>query len=231
MQSGAVEEINEERAVSWSVWMDFFLLFVLVPLTCWFFEPPILVVLGASAGILILALWRDPEFLWKSLNKWRVARHEWAEMLLVWLLATAVMLAIVWWHSPDSLFRLPRRHTEFWLSFIALYPITSVVPQEIIYRAYFFRRYRALFRRSETLVLASAIAFAFAHIIMRNSIAVTLTVAAGWLFARSFARTRSLPFVFVQHSLYGCTAFTVGLGRYFYQTNPHSLHTIATMFH
>ncbi|WP_234730087.1 hypothetical protein [Acidocella facilis] len=43
-----------------------------------------------------------------------------------------------------------------------------------------------------------------------------LTLAGGWLFARSYAATRSLTFSGVEHALYGCLVFTIGLGQYFY---------------
>jgi membrane protease YdiL (CAAX protease family) len=73
------------------------------------------------------------------------------------------------------------------------------------------------------MILASAAAFAFLHIVFRNSLAMALTVAGGLLFAARYSETGSLATSSVEHALYGCWLFTVGLGQYFNQG------TIATM--
>jgi uncharacterized protein len=52
--------------------------------------------------------------------------------------------------------------------------VLSVYPQGIIYRAFFFERYRGLFPGPAMLIVVSAAAFSFAHIIFRNPIAVGL---------------------------------------------------------
>jgi hypothetical protein len=43
-----------------------------------------------------------------------------------------------------------------------------------------------------------------------------MTTAGGLLFARDYARHRSLSLTCLEHSLYGCLIFTIGLGRFFY---------------
>jgi membrane protease YdiL (CAAX protease family) len=66
------------------------------------------------------------------------------------------------------------------------------------------------------MIVASAAAFAFLHIVFRNTLAVALTFAGGLLFAFRYAETDSLLTSSVEHALYGCWLFTVGLGQYFY---------------
>ena len=66
------------------------------------------------------------------------------------------------------------------------------------------------------MIVASAAAFAFMHIIFRNWVAVGLTFAGGLLFAARYAGTNSLATSSFEHALYGCWLFTVGLGQYFY---------------
>jgi CAAX protease family protein len=63
--------------------------------------------------------------------------------------------------------------------------------------------------------VASAIAFSWAHIVLLNSLAVVFTLLRGWLFARTYLRTRSLLATAVKHAAYGCLLFTVSLGRWF----------------
>lgn len=67
------------------------------------------------------------------------------------------------------------------------------------------------------MILASAAAFAFMHIVFRNPVAVVYTFAGGVLFARRYYRSGSLLVSSLEHALYGCWMFTVGLGPYFYQ--------------
>jgi membrane protease YdiL (CAAX protease family) len=66
------------------------------------------------------------------------------------------------------------------------------------------------------MIVASAAAFAFLHIIFRNSLAVALTFAGGLLFSARYAETSSLATSSFEHALYGCWLFTLGLGQYFY---------------
>jgi membrane protease YdiL (CAAX protease family) len=66
------------------------------------------------------------------------------------------------------------------------------------------------------MILASAVVFAFLHIVFRNWLAVALTFVGGLLFAASYAETGSLATSSFEHALYGCWLFTVGLGQYFY---------------
>jgi membrane protease YdiL (CAAX protease family) len=99
-----------------------------------------------------------------------------------------------------------------------LYPLLSVWPQEVIFRRFFFARYQEIFGAAG-LVPASALAFGFAHIIFLNWVAVAMTLAGGAIFATDYARYRRLGLACLEHSLYGCLIFTIGLGQYFY-TGP-----------
>jgi membrane protease YdiL (CAAX protease family) len=104
---------------------------------------------------------------------------------------------------------------------IAAYPIFSVYPQGLIYRAFFFHRYHSLLRldpaaRDWLMILLSAATFALMHILFHNWIALALTFPGGILFARRYIDTRSLCVSSLEHALYGCFLFTIGLGQYFY---------------
>ena len=109
-----------------------------------------------------------------------------------------------------------RQHPGFWAVVMVAYPVVSVYPQGLLYRAFFFDRYAALFPGKWATILASAAAFAFLHIVFRNWLAVALTFAGGLLFAARYADTGSLAASSFEHALYGCWLFTVGLGQFFY---------------
>ncbi len=118
---------------------------------------------------------------------------------------------------PLSFLSFPRRVPDLWLTIMMLYPLLSVIPQEFAYRTFFFHRYGPLFGGQRwTAIVVNALLFGFAHIIFGNWIAVVGTFLAGLLFAYRYDRTRSFWAVWLEHSLYGCLVFTVGLGRYFF---------------
>ncbi|HET6984641.1 MAG TPA: hypothetical protein VFI53_21025 [Myxococcaceae bacterium] len=50
---------------------------------------------------------------------------------------------------------------------------------------------------------------------LANGLALALTLLGGWMFSRTYLRTRSLVATAVEHAAYGCLLFTVGLGRWF----------------
>jgi uncharacterized protein len=102
-----------------------------------------------------------------------------------------------------------------WAAMLAVYPLISVYPQELLYRAFFTRRYHSLFPRMEMSLLASPLVFAWLHMIFRNHYAVILTLVGGWFFAQTYERTHSLRLVCFEHAIYGYLILTIGLGDYF----------------
>jgi membrane protease YdiL (CAAX protease family) len=90
-----------------------------------------------------------------------------------------------------------------------------VLPQELLYRAFFFERYQLIFNNPKSMMLASSISFGFLHIIFHNYLAVSLTVIGGYFFSQSYNATRSLLLTCFEHSLYGLLVFALGFGDFF----------------
>jgi membrane protease YdiL (CAAX protease family) len=137
-------------------------------------------------------------------------------MLGIFAIVALLLWAGVHWIAPKLEWSFVREHPALWAAVMALYPVLSVYPQGVLYRAFFMQRYAEIFPQRWMMLLASAAAFAFLHIIFRNSLAVWLTFGGGLLFAWRYAETGSLLTSSVEHALYGCWLFTVGLGGYFY---------------
>ncbi|MDX1501094.1 MAG: CPBP family intramembrane glutamic endopeptidase [Thermoanaerobaculia bacterium] len=170
----------------------------------------------AAFGLALLYLLRDPGFdrreLWNAAPFAREARRFVPRFLV---LAALIALCVALF-DPSELLNFPRRRPGIWLAVMLLYPLLSVYPQELLFRTFLFRRYRALFGGSTALVWASAAAFAFVHILFESWLAVAFTLPGGLLFADTYRRSRSLLAASVEHALYGCFVFTIGLGRHFY---------------
>lgn len=138
-----------------------------------------------------------------------------ARVLALFVVAGALMTGAVAWLLPACFLSLVRQQPVLWQLIMMLYPLLSVYPQEVIYRGFLFHRYRALFPKPWMMVCASAVTFGFVHIIFWNWLAVGLSLLGGFIFARTYQRTGSLLMTSIEHSLYGCLIFTVGLGKYF----------------
>jgi hypothetical protein len=143
-------------------------------------------------------------------------RVEMRDILRRFLLLGSLLTLAVWWFQPAQFLNLPRAHPLLWLLIMILYPLLSVWPQEVIYRRFFFQRYAPLFSEGNALIAASALAFGFGHVIFLNMIAVVMTSIGGVIFAAGYAKHRSLRIACIEHALYGCLVFTLGLGQYFY---------------
>ncbi|WP_173138417.1 CPBP family intramembrane glutamic endopeptidase [Kibdelosporangium persicum] len=174
---------------------------------------PFLVVLGVVS---VLYLVRQKSFDRKDFLRPEAVRGQLRPMLALWVLAAVVAVAAVAILLPDDLFGLPASNPWLWLAIAIGYPLLSVYPQELIYRAFMFHRYSAVFGTGAGMVVASAAAFGFAHIIFGNWFAVVATTVGGLLFASRYARSRSLLAVSIEHGLYGVLIFTVGLGQFVY---------------
>ncbi len=198
--------------------LEFILLYVALPLA-YRFSPvrvPALPLLWAVAGYAGWQLWRDPRF--DRAHLWNAGT---LPGRLVPILAVFAVVALALWlgvrrFAPGLQWSFVRQHPGFWAVVMVAYPVLSVYPQGILYRAFFFERYVGLFPGKWAMIVASAAAFAFLHIIFRNSLALALTFAGGILFAARYAETGSLATSCFEHALYGCWLFTVGLGQFFY---------------
>ncbi|GAN55638.1 CPBP family intramembrane glutamic endopeptidase [Tanticharoenia sakaeratensis] len=181
---------------------------------------PLLILELRRPGILFGLIWVAAIIAYLAIRREKPqphdVRHERRAIFLRFAILAPIIVALTAWLWPETFLSLPRQRPRFWLLIMVLYPVLSVWPQEVLYRAFLFTRYRPLFRSDKGLVAASAITFGFAHVIFLNWIAIAMTAIGGLLFARDYARHRSLRLTCLEHSLYGCLIFTAGLGRFFY---------------
>lgn len=118
-------------------------------------------------------------------------------------------------YDPDSLFNVISTKPLLWLSFSGIYVVLSVIPQEVIYRYFFLKRYRTLFKNKWVMVLVNASLFSLAHIWFNSWIVLAFTFIGGILFLHTYRKTHSLWLVILEHSLYGIWLYTVGYGELF----------------
>ena len=115
--------------------------------------------------------------------------------------------------SPRALFQ---HNYMSWALLMILYPVFSVIPQEIIYRAFFFHRYGSLFKEKRVSWLVNTMLFAFGHILFKNWVAIIGSFVFSLIWATTYLQSRSILTVTIEHALYGDSAFILGVGYYFY---------------
>lgn len=209
-----VDTIPGEPRVSRYVWIEFILLFVLLPVlyaTDLVYVPKVIPLVALFLYCLsILFIQRRNSMAWLNLRAgWKLI------MIRLILINAAVAAAIVLFSTAPLLadFQTNRKL----LLMVALYPFFSAFPQELIFREFFFYRYKGLLRTPGRLLAANIVLFAFAHIYFMNWIAILFTLVGGALFALTYQRTRSLLVVTIEHSLYGLLILSSGLWPYFYK--------------
>lgn len=116
--------------------------------------------------------------------------------------------------NREALFSIVLERPLLWLMISIFYSLFSVLPQEFLFRTYFFNRYESIFPSNKIyIVLINAALFSFAHIFFRNIFVLLLTFAGGILFAFSYIKTKSLLLISIEHAIYGFWLFTLGVGE------------------
>lgn len=201
------------------LWLEWLALFVALPAVLWAMP---------SRALIFVALWlmaigslrywkKQTQYPLGTLWRWPQNTHGvWASIVARFVVCVLAMTLFTWGHDASRLLGLPQQNPAMWLMIMMLYPLLSVIPQELIYRLFFFERYRMLFPSERAMILASGFAFGHVHLVFNNLVAYGMSMVGGWLFASSYSRHKNFAMLWAEHALYGCFVFTIGLGWYFY---------------
>ncbi|NND51898.1 MAG: CPBP family intramembrane metalloprotease [Flavobacteriaceae bacterium] len=192
---------------------EFFIIFILVPISF-----VLNYHIGIKLGIGLLGFLYVIYILLKvEKNKFRLAENLnwpkfWKRSLIHLTVIVIVTITYVWITDKSQLFNAMLDNSKLWVFILFFYSLFSVYPQELIYRTFFFQRYETLFKNKKLFLFLNAIVFSLAHIFFRNTLVMVLTFIGGILFALTFKRTRSTLQVSIEHAIYGCWLYTVGMG-------------------
>lgn len=193
--------------------VEFFIIFIGFPISFVFNFVIWIKMMMAGFGFLyiIFVLLRIEKNKFKiapNLN-WKVF---WKQTIIKLLVIALITTVFVWVTDKKTLFNVLLNKPGLWIMILFIYSLFSVYPQELIYRTFFFQRYAELFKSNNLLIFINAIVFSLGHIFFRNTLVLVLTFLGGLLFAVSFNKTKSTLLVSVEHAIYGCWLFTVGMG-------------------
>lgn len=200
--------------------VEFGLFYVVLPLIIAVLFPPnwMFPALFALTGLGIMLLHWTPGFQWAEL------RYDWAnwslrEVVLFTAFMSVFCVGLIQVTRPDAAFFLLVHRPEM-LAFIWIgYPVLSALPQELLFRPLFFRRYHAILPEGRAAYVLNAAIFSFAHLMYWSWIVALMTFAGGLLFAWAYRQRGSFFYAVLLHAIAGNIIFAVGLGVYFYSGN------------
>ncbi len=195
--------------------LEFLFFYVFVPfiairfLDGWLKIIPLLLI----ALFFFLILRTDPYFDVRIL--YRLDRQHLRKSLPRILIISVLLVWFTFWIFPDLFFKYPLEDFDDYVITLFLYPVVSVIPQELVYRVYFFHRYKTIVPEKYLLMLSNAIIFGLTHWIYGNWVAPIATFIVSWIFIFTYLKSKSLLNVSLEHYIYGFVMFTVGFGYFF----------------
>lgn len=193
---------------------EFFIIFILIPVSFAVSYPIWIKIFVGVVGFLyvLFILLRVEKNKFKILPNlsWKVF---WKRTLIQLIIIVILTTIYMWFIDRNNLFVVILNKPWLWIGILFVYSFFSVYPQELIYRTFFFQRYRSLFKSEVLFIVVNAIVFSLAHIFFRKGLVMIITFVGGILFALTFKKTKSTLLVSIEHAIYGCWLFTVGMGE------------------
>jgi membrane protease YdiL (CAAX protease family) len=193
---------------------ELFIIFILVPVS-FAIDYPIWIkmIIGVLGFMYVLFV-----LLRIEKNKFKIAQHlNWKSFFkrtFIQLTIIAVLTTLyMWFVDPPNLYVVVLNKPLMWLILLFVYSVFSVYPQELIYRTFYFQRYQSLFKNETLFIIINATLFSLAHLFFGNGLVMILTFVGGILFALTYKKTKSTLLVTIEHAIYGCWLFTVGMGE------------------
>ena len=175
-------------------------------------------VLFALTAVGLGLLHVTPGFHWRELTRGR-GRIGWGRVAAFGAATAAVSAALVLSLRPDAWLMPGRESPALLLAILALYPLLSALPQEVIFRPLFFRRYGPVLPGGRAALALNAGVFALAHLMYWSWVVAALTFAGGLAFAHAYAVRGSFPEAVALHAVAGGVLFALGMGAWFYTGN------------
>jgi len=193
--------------------LEFFFIFLIIPSTIFFLDSSIIIFLTLYlVSILSLViLYFDKTFLFTSLKK----KIDWKFVIIFSVIFFFLGFFYVLLVDENLLFIFPKTNFKLWLIVIFIYPFLSVIPQELVYRVFFFQRYFPNINRFYFPMFLNLVVFAYGHLVFSNMHAIIITAIVSPIFTYAYLKKSFLTCV-ILHTLGGQIIFTLGLGKYFF---------------
>lgn len=133
-------------------------------------------------------------------------------IIITFVLISISSLCYMYAYYPDNLFIVAKRTPLLWVMILFVYTLFSALPQELLYRTYYFKRYSDILS-PKYLIVINILIFPIAHLMFHNDLVLLVTLIGGALFTINYYRHQSTILISIEHALYGNILFTVGMGE------------------
>ena len=196
--------------------IEFFSIFIIAPILIAVFIPikTVYIFLFSLTAISIGLLNITKGFSWKNvLTNGNIIGNS----ILGTLSVTAFFsVTFLYYTDEDKLMFLVKDNPLTLILICLFYPILSAIPQELIYRVLFFKRYKyCLPENKHVLVIFNAAIFSLAHLLYWSWLVLGITFVGGLIFAHIYQRS-SFAEAAILHSVSGVVILISGMGHYFY---------------
>jgi hypothetical protein len=202
--------------------IELLLLFVVLPISLTIPFPPVFKVISVLFGV-AYCIWiaRKHQLIsFKSLYQITIGNY-WKTLLISLITVFVSSYLYMYFLHPEDLFIVVKKKPMMWIAILFFYAIFSVYPQELLYRSFFFKRYEALFKNTNYLLLANVIVFPLAHLMFENWMVLLVTLIGGIFFALTYKKSKSVLLTSIEHAIYGNWLFTIGMGEMLAFPMPH----------
>lgn len=196
--------------------LEIFFLFVVSPIVLFLSIPLIFKLIYVLSGVLYILLIsifieKFSKIKIDKKRKMNALKNIGIRFLVIAILTTLVLYI----QNKEQLFNVMLNKPFLWLRFSGVYILLSVIPQELIYRTFFVKRYQELINNEWLFILINSILFSFAHIWFQSWLVLAFTFVGSLLFIKTYLKTKSTWLVILEHSIYGVWLYTVGYGAVF----------------
>ena len=199
------------------LWLEWGGLYLGLPLLIAVLLPPgsMFPALFAGTALGVWLLHRTQGFHWRDLARGQIDRGAVAGFAAVTL---AVALGVAMATTGDPL-RFAVARPGFLVLVLIFYPVLSALPQELVFRVLWFRRYAGILPDGAPGIVLNAAVFSLAHLMYWSWVVAGMTFAGGLAFAWAYRRRGSFAMAVVMHGLAGQIVFALGLGVLFFAGN------------
>ncbi|PWK19692.1 CPBP family intramembrane glutamic endopeptidase [Xanthomarina spongicola] len=194
--------------------IEFFIVFILIPISftldysIWL--KLAICVLGFIYVVFVLLKVENNKFKIATYLNWKLF---WKQTIVKLTVIAILTTLFVYFTDKESLFQVVQNKPLKWLIILFVYSVFSVYPQELIFRTFYFQRFQTFFKNKNLFIFINAIVFSLAHLFFRNTLVLIMTFLGGILFALTYSKLKSTLLVSIEHAIYGCWLFTVGMGE------------------
>lgn len=200
-------------------------IFLWFELIIFFFAlPPIIGVLQVGLripillGVMLYVFIRNYKMIFQK-SIWSFPKNStlWLCAVMISLLV-ALSVIIYSLLDPNVIFLdLPKQRPNLWLMIMLLYPLLSVLPQELIWRYHLLEKMKLILPSKNLRIIVSSLAFGWMHVVYGHYFSVISTSILGWILCIIYYQgNKNIWPIWLIHSIAGQAVFTFGLGQYFY---------------